>query len=553
MQQPGQSLPTATTSFFPDAASSVDFSKAALDVLAQAQQIAAPSGSRPGARHVASVLFTQHAVGPRLAFATGCTDVPDLRSSLRLYAQMSSADASATASLEDDPEGYVRAARKRSAGSGQIDIGELVLALFDPQLGIVPIMARSGLSQQDAERLLPGAIKATKIYETSQATPATVLDSDGEGQRALIARLSKAMRTAQGRAADLTGSAASSSEEPQAPSDAGTATSSSSNPWSPENTLEEMATLAPRSARRAMAKNKALSKCGVDLVQQALAGGLDPVIGREAEISRALQILARRTKNNVCLVGAPGVGKTAVAEAIAQRIASGDVPPQLDKCRQVWSLDIGALLAGTGLRGDFEERLREVLEEIRSSKGEIILFVDEVHLLLGAGRSEGNNVDAANLLKPLLARGELRCIGATTVDEYQKLVAAKDAAFERRFQVLELKEPTPETACEMLAGLAPLYARHHGLDISRTVSDECVILSHKHIYGRTLPDKAIDVLDEACCVAVDAGAGELQEDHVKTVVDRWKRQSFQQGTYRQTMTRWLEDKTRSIFNSRSRL
>merc|ERR1712039_1080131 len=160
-------------------------------------------------------------------------------------------------------------------------------------------------------------------------------------------------------------------------------------------------------------------------------------------------------------MGAPGVGKTALAEAIAQRIATGQVPPQLMKCEELWCLDVGALLAGTGLRGDFEERLKAVLTEIRASEGRIILFIDELHLVLGAGRSENNNVDAANLMKPMLARGEIRCIGATTTDEYRRLILAKDAAFERRFQPIELKEPSIEEAIQMLEGLCPFYASHH--------------------------------------------------------------------------------------------
>jgi ATP-dependent Clp protease ATP-binding subunit ClpB len=286
-----------------------------------------------------------------------------------------------------------------------------------------------------------------------------------------------------------------------------------------------------------------LSSFGFDLVEQARQGRLDPVIGRQDEIDRVLQILARRTKNNVCLVGAPGVGKTAVAEAVAQRIAAGNVPPQLRKCREVWSLDIGALLAGTGLRGDFEERLRAVLKEIRAAEGAVLLFIDELHLVLGAGRSESNNVDAANLMKPMLARGEIRCIGATTVDEYKRLILEKDAAFERRFQPVELQEPSPDVAEEMLRGLCPLYAAHHGVTVEPSVLGVAVRLSSHHIKGRYLPDKAIDVLDEACCLASTEGVASVEDRHVETVISRWQAPPWQrQAGIWQTGLSWIRSR-----------
>merc|ERR1711957_3645 len=187
----------------------------------------------------------------------------------------------------------------------------------------------------------------------------------------------------------------------------------------------------------------------------------------------------------------------------------------------MWSLDIGALMAGTGLRGDFEERLRAVLSEIRNSQGAVILFIDELHLVLGAGRSENNNVDAANLMKPMLARGELRCIGATTTDEYQRLILSKDAAFERRFQPVELIEPSPAKAREMVNGLVPLYAQHHGIKICSSAVDASVDLSHMRIKGRSLPDKAIDVLDEACCFATERNSEIVTASDVEVVVDLW--------------------------------
>lgn len=323
---------------------------------------------------------------------------------------------------------------------------------------------------------------------------------------------------------------------------AASAPSAATRPWAPGEVETEMAELAPRSAKRAAQRRPNLASCGVDLVEWAREGRLDRVICREAEISRALQILARRTKNNVCLIGAPGVGKTAVVEAIAQRIAEGLVPPQLKECREVWSLDIGALLAGTGLRGDFEERLRGVLAEVRSSEGAVLLFIDELHLVLGAGRSESNNVDAANLMKPMLARGELRCIGATTTDEYQRLIAAKDAAFERRFQVVEVAEPSPAVASEMLRGLIPAYAQHHGLQISSSIAEASVAASVRWIHGRSLPDKAIDILDEACCLATAEGSEETTSTHVETVAARWTSLRARQagaGTLPERILEWF--------------
>uniref|UniRef100_A0A7S4VPG4 AAA+ ATPase domain-containing protein n=1 Tax=Alexandrium monilatum TaxID=311494 RepID=A0A7S4VPG4_9DINO len=253
-----------------------------------------------------------------------------------------------------------------------------------------------------------------------------------------------------------------------------------------------------------------------------MAGRLDPVLGREAEVSRVLRVLARRTKSNCCLVGAPGVGKTAVVEAVAQRIAAGRVPPQLRACRELWSLDVGAMLAGTAMRGDFEERVRALLAEARAAAGELVLFVDELHLLVGAGRAEGSAVDAANLLKPLLARGEVRCLGATTSEEYRQLVLRGDAAFERRFQVLEVPEPDAAAAAEMLRGLLPRYAAHHRLDAAQEgVAEAAVELARRCVRGRSMPDKAIDVLDEACGLAAHAGAGEVRVEHVRAAAQRW--------------------------------
>jgi len=239
---------------------------------------------------------------------------------------------------------------------------------------------------------------------------------------------------------------------------------------------------------------EALGTYAVNLNKQAAAGKLDPVIGRDDEIRRVLQILSRRTKNNPILVGEPGVGKTAIAEGIAQRIVRGDVPENL-KSRMIFSLDMGALIAGAKYKGEFEERLKAVLKEVTESDGEIILFIDEIHTLIGAGRSDGA-MDAANILKPALARGELRAVGSTTLSEYQKYFE-QDKALERRFQMVMVDEPSTAEAVSILRGLKERYENHHKVQIKDDALIAAVDLSHRYITNRFLPDKAIDLIDEA--------------------------------------------------------
>ena len=238
----------------------------------------------------------------------------------------------------------------------------------------------------------------------------------------------------------------------------------------------------------------ALEKFGRDLTELAERGKLDPVIGRDAEVRRVIQVLSRRTKNNPVLIGEPGVGKTAIVEGLAQRITSGDVPDGL-RDRRVWALDVGALLAGSKYRGEFEERLKAVLAEIRAAEGRIILFIDELHTIVGAGKAEGA-VDAANLLKPMLSRGELRAVGATTLDEYRTHIE-KDAALERRFQPVLVGEPSEADTIAILRGLKERYEIHHGVRISDDALVAAAMLSHRYIADRFLPDKAIDLVDEA--------------------------------------------------------
>ena len=397
-----------------------------------------------------------------------------------------------------------------SRGHSEIQPAHLVRALLGQPEGAVPVLQKLGVSidrlQGEIERILgaipkvSGGSQAQLSRTTSQVLEAALTEAEQLGDEyvsndILLLAIASEKSDPAGRALREAGA-------------------------SRETILKAMAAI--RGGARVTdpdpeSKYQALEKFGRDLTDVARKGKIDPVIGRDEEIRRVIQVLSRRTKNNPVLIGEPGVGKTAIAEGLARRIVAGDVPESL-KDRRLIALDIGALIAGSKYRGEFEDRLKAVLREVAGAQGQVILFIDELHTIVGAGAAEGA-ADAANMLKPALARGELRCIGATTLDEYRKHVE-KDAALERRFQPVFVGEPSVEDTISILRGLKERYELHHNVRIQDAALVQAAVLSHRYIADRFLPDKAIDLVDEAAArvrVQIDSKPEDLDQLERKLV------------------------------------
>ncbi len=401
-------------------------------------------------------------------------------------------------------------------GHTEVDGEHLLLALLNQQNGLVPrLIERAGGD-------VGGLVKSLEAHLARR--PRTSGPGTSPGQVFVTQRLSRLFDTADAEAKRLKDEYVSVEHlalaliEEGVNSEAGRALRESK--ITRDGFLDALTTI--RGNQRVTSATpegtyEALEKYGQDLVADARSGRLDPVIGRDGEIRRVIQILSRKTKNNPVLIGDPGVGKTAIVEGLAQRIVRGDVPEGL-RDRSIFALDMGSLVAGAKYRGEFEERLQAVLAEIRSAEGRIVLFIDELHNVVGAGAAEGS-MDAGNMLKPMLARGELHLIGATTLEEYRKHIE-KDAALERRFQVVLVDEPTVEDTISILRGLRERFEVFHGVNIQDGALVAAANLSHRYITDRFLPDKAIDLVDEACAMLrteIDSLPAELDESSRKAM------------------------------------
>ena len=413
-------------------------------------------------------------------------------------------------------------------GHQEVDAEHLALALVNQEDGFVPrVLERVGVAPKALVTALEAVLKKRPSVRGPGAEMGTITISQ---------RVAKAIANAEALAKRLRDEYVSVehifAELLREPASTGLGQVAADAGLSADKFTETM--MAVRGPHRVTSANpeesyEALSKYGRNLVEAASKGKLDPVIGRDAEIRRVIRILSRRTKNNPVLIGEAGVGKTAIAEGLAYRIVKGDVPEGL-KNKTIFALDMGALIAGAKYRGEFEERLKAVLSEVQKSEGQIILFIDELHTIVGAGKTDGA-MDAGNLLKPLLARGELHCIGATTLDEYRKYIE-KDPALERRFQTV-LVEPSVEDTISILRGLKERFEVHHGVRISDSSIVEAVVLSNRYITDRQLPDKAIDLIDEAAAMIrteIDSLPTELDEANRKVMQLEIEREALRKET-----------------------